>query len=209
MATTDAAPATGGSRKKRLILIVVGVLVLLGGAGGTTMWLLGGKEAKSASAKAKKDKAADEESADEADSAANDGEAAADGEAEDPEAADAESGDEEGKPKAAAIYVELVPAFVVNFQDDKKRARFLKAEISILVKNAESEEALKANRPAIRNSLVMLLSRQVYDQLMTPEGKEKLRADALVEVRAIVTKVAGPKPAKQIQDVFFSSLVMQ
>ena len=73
----------------------------------------------------------------------------------------------------------------------------------------QSEEALKANRPAIRNSLVMLLSRQVYDQLMTPEGKEKLRADALVEVRAIVTKVAGPKPAKQIQDVFFSSLVMQ
>lgn len=201
MATTDSAPAPGGSRKKLIILVVVGLLVLIGGAVGTTMWLLGGKEAASDSAKAKKDSTGEEDSANAEDPAAADGEAA--------DAADAEQADEEGKPKSAATYVELVPAFVVNFQDDKKRARFLKAEISILVKNADSEEALKSNRPAVRNSLVMLLSRQVYDQLMTPEGKEKLRADALVEVKAIITKVAGAKHAKHIQDVFFSSLVMQ
>ena len=207
MATTDPAPAAGGSRKKLIILIVVGALVLVGGGVGTTMWLLGGKEAKSDSAKAKKDQEADGESADA--EAPADGEAAADGEATDGEAADGEASDEEGKAKSASTYVELVPPFVVNFQDDKKRARFLKAEISILVKSADAEEALKANRPAVRNSLVMLLSRQVYDQLMTPEGKEKLRADALVEVKAIVTKVAGAKKAKPIQDVFFSSLVMQ
>jgi len=203
MATTDTAPAPGGSRKKLIILVVVGLLVLIGGAVGTTMWLLGGKEAASDSAKAKKDSAGEEDAANAEDSAAADGEAA------DGEAADGEQADEEGKPKSAATYVELVPPFVVNFQDDKKRARFLKAEISILVKNADTEEALKSNRPAVRNSLVMLLSRQVYDQLMTPEGKEKLRADALVEVKAIITKVAGAKHAKHIQDVFFSSLVMQ
>ena len=203
MATTDTAPAPGGSRKKLIILVVVGLLVLVGGAVGTTMWLLGGKEAASDSAKAKKDSAGEEDAANAEDPAAADGEAA------DGEAADGEQADEEGKPKSAATYVELVPPFVVNFQDDKKRARFLKAEISILVKNADTEEALKSNRPAVRNSLVMLLSRQVYDQLMTPEGKEKLRADALVEVKAIITKVAGAKQAKQIQDVFFSSLVMQ
>jgi len=208
MATTDTAPAPGGSRKKLIILVVVGLLVLIGGAVGTTMWLLGGKEAASDSAKAKKDSAGEEDAANAEDSAAADGEAA-DGEAADGEAADGEQADEEGKPKSAATYVELVPPFVVNFQDDKKRARFLKAEISILVKNADTEEALKSNRPAVRNSLVMLLSRQVYDQLMTPEGKEKLRADALVEVKAIITKVAGAKHAKHIQDVFFSSLVMQ
>ncbi len=201
MATTDTAPAPGGSRKKLIILVVVGLLVLIGGAVGTTMWLLGGKEAASDSAKAKKDSAGEEDSANAEDPAEADGESA--------DAADAEQADEEGKPKSAATYVELVPAFVVNFQDDKKRARFLKAEISILVKNADTEEALKSNRPAVRNSLVMLLSRQVYDQLMTPEGKEKLRADALVEVKAIITKVAGAKRAKHIQDVFFSSLVMQ
>lgn len=203
MATTDTAPAPGGSRKKLIILVVIGLLVLIGGAVGTTMWLLGGKEAASDSAKAKKDSAGEEDAANTEDSAAADGEAA------DGEAADGEQADEEGKPKSAATYVELVPPFVVNFQDDKKRARFLKAEISILVKNADTEEALKSNRPAVRNSLVMLLSRQVYDQLMTPEGKEKLRADALVEVKAIITKVAGAKHAKHIQDVFFSSLVMQ
>ena len=44
---------------------------------------------------------------------------------------------------------------------------------------------------------------------MTPDGKEKLRADALAEVQAVMTKVAGAKVGKGIGDLFFSSLVMQ
>ena len=199
MATTDPAPAKGVSRKKLIILIVVGLLVLAGAGVGVTLWLKHGKEAKAA---------ADKENA----TASADGEQPAEGDA--ASAGAEEGGDEgkdaeDGKSKPASIYVELVPAFVVNFQDDKKRARFLKAEISILVKTSEAEEALKANRPAIRNSLVMLLSKQVYEQLLTPEGKEKLRADALVEVKAVVGKLADARKAKQVQDVFFSSLVMQ
>jgi len=71
------------------------------------------------------------------------------------------------------------------------------------------QEAITQNLPAVRNSLVMLLSRQVYEQLMTPEGKEKLRTDALEEVKAVLTKVAGAKKAKGVKDLFFSSLVMQ
>ena len=215
MATTapaEQAPAAGGSKKKLIILIVVGALILLGGGIGGTMFLMKGKESKEASAKSKKAKAGDGEEAtseDEADAEGEhteEGDAEAEGEAEGEEAA---KGEGEGKEGAKSAYVELSPPFVVNFQDDKKRARFLKAEISIMAKAPAVQEAITQNLPAVRNSLVMLLSRQVYEQLMTPEGKEKLRTDALEEVKAVLTKVAGAKKAKGVKDLFFSSLVMQ
>ncbi len=215
MATTapaEQAPAAGGSKKKLIILIVVGALILLGGGIGGTMFLMKGKESKEASAKSKKAKAGDGEEAtseDEADAEGEhteEGDAEAEGEGEGEEAA---KGEGEGKEGAKSAYVELSPPFVVNFQDDKKRARFLKAEISIMAKAPAVQEAITQNLPAVRNSLVMLLSRQVYEQLMTPEGKEKLRTDALEEVKAVLTKVAGAKKAKGVKDLFFSSLVMQ
>lgn len=191
---------------------MVGALILLGGGIGGTMFLMKGKESKEASAKNKKAKAGDGEEAtseDEADAEGEhteEGDAEAEGEGEGEEAA---KGEGEGKEGAKSAYVELSPPFVVNFQDDKKRARFLKAEISIMAKAPAVQEAITQNLPAVRNSLVMLLSRQVYEQLMTPEGKEKLRTDALEEVKAVLTKVAGAKKAKGVKDLFFSSLVMQ
>ncbi|MDH4382319.1 MAG: flagellar basal body-associated FliL family protein [Gammaproteobacteria bacterium] len=215
MATTapaEQAPAAGGSKKKLIILIVVGALILLGGGIGGTMFLMKGKESKEASAKNKKAKAGDGEEAtseDEADAEGEhteEGDAEAEGEGEGEEAA---KGEGEGKEGAKSAYVELSPPFVVNFQDDKKRARFLKAEISIMAKAPAVQEAITQNLPAVRNAMVMLLSRQVYEQLMTPEGKEKLRTDALEEVKAVLTKVAGAKKAKGVKDLFFSSLVMQ
>jgi flagellar FliL protein len=215
MATTapaEQAPAAGGSKKKLIILIVVGALILLGGGIGGTMFLMKGKESKEDSAKSKKAKAEDGEEAtseDEADAEGEhteEGDAEAEGEGEGEEAA---KGEHEGKEGAKSAYVELSPPFVVNFQDDKKRARFLKAEISIMAKAPAVQEAITQNLPAVRNAMVMLLSRQVYEQLMTPEGKEKLRTDALEEVKAVLTKVAGAKKAKGVKDLFFSSLVMQ
>jgi flagellar FliL protein len=215
MATTapaEQAPAAGGSKKKLIILIVVGALILLGGGIGGTMFLMKGKESKEDSAKNKKAKAEDGEEAtseDEADAEGEhteEGDAEAEGEGEGEEAA---KGEHEGKEGAKSAYVELSPPFVVNFQDDKKRARFLKAEISIMAKAPAVQEAITQNLPAVRNAMVMLLSRQVYEQLMTPEGKEKLRTDALEEVKAVLTKVAGAKKAKGVKDLFFSSLVMQ
>jgi len=219
MATTapaEQAPAAGGSKKKLIILIVVGALILVGGGVGGAMFLMKGKESKEASAKHKKAKAEDgEEAGDEAkseDQADANGDKKEEGDAEaeaDGEGEGAAKGEGEGKEGPKSAYVELTPPFVVNFQDDKKRARFLKAEISIMAKAPAVQDAIKQNLPAVRNSLVMLLSRQVYEQLMTPEGKEKLRTDALEEVKAVLTKVAGAKKAKGVKDLFFSSLVMQ
>lgn len=116
---------------------------------------------------------------------------------------------EEAENPAPAIYVPLEPAFVVNFQDEKKRTKFLKAEISVVTDDPEAEAAITQHMPAVRNNLVMLLSRQVFEELSSNEGKEKLRSEALVEVQQVMEKQAGRKTGAAVKDLFFSSLVMQ
>ena len=190
--------APSGSKKKMIALLVVGVLSLVGISVGVTMLLTGGKSEPASAAKSK-----DAEADDEAAPAEADAEEEA---APEEEAAEEEAKEGEEKPSA---YVSLAPPFVVNFLDEKKRTKFLKAEISLMAKSPKVQAAINENLPAVRNALVMLFSRQVFEQLMTPDGKEKLRTDALAEVQAVMTKVAGAKVGKGIGDLFFSSLVMQ
>ncbi len=118
--------------------------------------------------------------------------------------ADGEVVEEEAPPEP--IYVPLNPAFVVNFHDKRQRTKFLKAELSVASTEDDAQELIEKHMPAIRNVLVLLLSRQIYDDLMTHEGKEKLRADALSEVQGVLEQQAG---TPIVSDLFFSSLVMQ
>jgi flagellar protein FliL len=179
--------AAGGGNKKLIIIIVVAVLVSVGAAVGVTLALTGGAE-KHATAKHDKGDEGDE------------------GEGEDEQAE--EEGGEEGE-HAAAAYVSLEPAFVVNFQDQKQRTKYLKAEISVVAATPKVQEALTLHMPAVRNSLVLLLSRQVFEDLATNEGKEKLRTEALEAVQKVIKKQASKKTAKGIKDLYFASLVMQ
>ena len=198
MAEAKQEAAPGGSKKKMIIIIAIAAIVAIGGAVGATVMLMGGKADKAETAKKGGDH--DEESADAEEG--EDGEEVAEGE-------EGEEGEGEGGKAAAPLYVPLAPAFVVNFQDKKKHTKFLKAEISVVAKTAKVQEAITAHMPAVRNSLVMLLSRQVYEDLMSNEGKEKLRTEALDEVKAIMKKTAGKKVGKGVEDLYFSSLVMQ
>jgi flagellar FliL protein len=199
MAEAKQEAAPGGSKKKMIIIIAIAAIVAIGGAVGATVMLMGGKADKAETAKKGGDH--EEESADAEEG--EDGEEVAEGE----EGEEGEGG--EGGHAAAPLYVQLAPAFVVNFQDKKKHTKFLKAEISVVAKTAKVQEAITAHMPAVRNSLVMLLSRQVYEDLMSNEGKEKLRTEALDEVKAIMKKTAGKKVGKGVEDLYFSSLVMQ
>ena len=194
---SDAKPVAAPSGSKKLIIIVVvAVLVSVGAAVGVTLALTGGKHHGKEVA-AKHEKGDDDEAAD---ADAGDDEAAAE-----EEAGEAK----EGKEGAGPAYVALDPPFVVNFQDEKKHTKFLKAEISVVASNAKVQEAITRHMPAVRNSLVLLLSKQLFEELSTNEGKEKLRAEALGAVQGVIKKQANKKTAKGVKDLFFSSLVMQ
>ncbi len=102
---------------------------------------------------------------------------------------------------APAIYYPLKPNFTVNY-DVNGRQRFLQTEITLMYRDAEILKTLELHMPAVRNGLVMLLSSQVFDELQTAEGKEKLRAAALKTVQDIIAKeeVASAEKTKESDD---------
>ncbi len=107
--------------------------------------------------------------------------------------------------KQESVYIELKPEFVINFRDRHNRPKFLKAEMSVATTDSEVEEAVGRHMPAIRNALVLLLSRQIYEDLVPHEGKEALRQQALAEVQTVLETQIG-KPG--VNDLYFSNFVM-
>ncbi len=112
---------------------------------------------------------------------------------------------EEEKPRLPAIYFPLKPPLIVNYQA-RGRQRFLQAEITLMSREDDVIEAVEIHMPMIRNSLILLFSGQVYEELQTDEGRELLRQDALLELQTIMQQELG-KPG--IEKVLFTNLVMQ
>lgn len=117
-------------------------------------------------------------------------------------AAEKAGGHEAPKP---AFYVELDPPLVVNF-DDSQSVRFLQVSMQLLTREEHAGELVKLHSPIIRNNLLQVLNGRDYHELMTREGKEKLRQECLKEVQKILTKETG---APTVEDLFFTSFVVQ
>ena len=110
---------------------------------------------------------------------------------------------EEGAQKAEN-YFAIDPPLVVNFEDGAA-VRFLQITMEVMSKDPKAIEGVQKNVPLIRNNLLLLMSNRDYQSLMSREGKEKLRQEALAEVKAIQKKEDGPL----IDDLLFTSFVVQ
>ncbi|HIV70007.1 MAG TPA: flagellar basal body-associated FliL family protein [Candidatus Aquabacterium excrementipullorum] len=141
----DAAPKGGGSKK--LIIIIVAVLALVVVGGGAAAVLLMKKKADTA-------------------------EASADGEEEH------EAPAEHAKPKEhksdghPPTFVPLDP-FTVNLAD-KDADRYAQVGINLQVEDPHLAEEIKNYMPAIRNGILLILSHKSSEDLLSPEGKQKL-----------------------------------
>lgn len=107
--------------------------------------------------------------------------------------------------KSPAIYFPLKPPLIVNYEA-RGRQRFLQAEVSVMSRDSEVIEAVELHMPRIRNSLILLFSGQVYEEMQTDEGREILRQQVLAEMQNIMEEEIG-KPG--IERVLFTNLVMQ
>lgn len=103
------------------------------------------------------------------------------------------------------FYFSLEPAFVVNFKDENA-LRFLQVGMQVMTYEESALEQLEKHLPALRNSMVLLLGNQTYDNLSTLEGKEKLRAEALAEIQKVLSSRIGNPTVKE---VYFTSFVVQ
>lgn len=112
---------------------------------------------------------------------------------------------DQGRDTREAIYVELSPAFTVNFHGTHG-ARFLQISVEAMTREPKVRELLKQHMPMIRNQLVLLFSSQSAEELATREGKEKLLQDTLTTIQKVLERETG---TGGVEAVFFTSFVMQ
>ena len=104
-------------------------------------------------------------------------------------------------------YVELQPAFVTNFGvSNNGHLMYVKAVVSVRVAGPTAEAETKYHLPALRNEIVLLLSRQDETAMTTSEGREQLRKQALADLRAVLERETGDP---QLKDLLFTNFLVQ
>jgi flagellar FliL protein len=116
---------------------------------------------------------------------------------------DAEGG--EGAPVTSAIYIPMKPSFVVNF-GGPGRLKYIKADITVRVKDTVTANQVRHHMPFLRNNIVLLLSAQTDEAIDTQQGKEILRQAALEEVHSVMAAEEGDSG---VVDLYFDNFIVQ
>lgn len=108
-------------------------------------------------------------------------------------------------PAAPARYFALEPPLVVNLSEDGA-VRYLQVNVEVMARDEKIIESVQQNVPLIRNDLVQLLSDRPPAELMSREGREKMRAEAQLAVNSILEREAG---GARIESLLFTGFVVQ
>ena len=109
--------------------------------------------------------------------------------------------DEDGTP--SINYYEIKPSLVANLASGGK---YIRTDIQIMTKDETFKESLVLHGPAIRHTLLLLLSEQDGKTIKTPEGKEVLRKEALSAVSQLMKDLSGKD---NMQELFFTTFFVQ
>jgi len=115
--------------------------------------------------------------------------------------------DTEGTEKiqeAKVEYVDLKPSIIANYV--APTLHYLKADLTLQVRGAETVKAIERQRPHIIHNLVMLFSRQDHETVSSSEGRDRLKQESLAEV--IQALEAEDEPA-DIEAVLFTSFIVE
>ncbi len=115
-------------------------------------------------------------------------------------------GSARGQEMPSAVYVDITPDFVTNF-DEGARLKYLKASVSLKVKG-ESESKIRYHLPSIKNNLIILFSSQAEENLTSTVGRETLRREALDEVKNVMAMLER-NGDQEVEDLYFTNFVVQ
>jgi flagellar FliL protein len=91
--------------------------------------------------------------------------------------------------------------FVVNLAGPAP-GRYLRTALSLAVKSEKEKEAIKESSGPIRHAVVMYLTDRKVEELLEPQGKNKIRAELLKQVNAAIGK-------KIVTNVYFKEFLIQ
>ena len=116
----------------------------------------------------------------------------------------ARAAEDEPAPTSSA-YVSLGDPMVLNLSGTS-RLTFLQISADVLVSDSDAEETIKLHVPAIRHSLIMLLSEQKASAIKSPDKREEIRRQATVQVQSLMVDLSG---SNDVSDILFSSILVQ
>ena len=120
--------------------------------------------------------------------------------------AENEKNEDQFKAPLSAIYVPVIPAFVVNYGGQGK-LKYIKLEVSLRVKNSSSSNSVRHHMPLIRDYLVREFSRLDDVDVDSQQGKELVRVKALEGVKALLFKEEGD--AVEVIGLYFNNFLVQ
>ena len=119
--------------------------------------------------------------------------------------AQAQAADEEEVAPKSSAYVSLGDPMVLNLSGSK-RLTFLQISADVLVSDTDAESTVKTHVPAIRHSLIMLLSEQKAGDIKSPAKREEIRQQATARVKGLMVELADNQ---DVSEVLFSSILVQ
>ncbi|MGH9944223.1 MAG: flagellar basal body-associated FliL family protein [Pyrinomonadaceae bacterium] len=212
-----AAPPKG---KKKLLIVALALLLLLGGGGGGAYFFLFHAKAAEAAdgdekkgrkkSKTKASKDSEEEEADEEEAGAEEGGEKAKDESDEHDGEKDETG--KGKksqpielslPEDSEVksVVELQP-FIINLADENE-ARYLRLTVSLgLGEGGEEEKPDPLFTTRVRNAMLAVLTTKTSEEILTSEGKNRLRHQLLLAARE-----ASEEP--HVEAIYITDFIVQ
>ena len=122
-------------------------------------------------------------------------------------------------PPKPAYYLDLAPAFVVNFEDQTSAA-YLQIEMQVMARDKLVLDEIRNHMPVIRNNILLVMSGQKFEDVRTRAGKENLQAQLLKTIQDVVAEAMRARQQAQkddkaevmpgnVEQVYFTSFIMQ
>ena len=93
-------------------------------------------------------------------------------------------------------YYAIKPPITVNLQG--KEVRYIQIKVQLMSREVNTLEKIEANKPAIIDSLITLLTAQSLSTMRNVASREKVRAEALKQIQVLLEKIAGIVPGERI-----------
>jgi flagellar protein FliL len=100
-------------------------------------------------------------------------------------------------------YYQIKPSLVANLASG---GRYIRCDIQLMTEDKSYLDKLRLHDPAIRHTLLLLLSEQDGNKIKTPEGKESLRTEALKQINRQMQKLTG---TQEVKALFFTTFFVQ
>ncbi|WP_297479218.1 flagellar basal body-associated protein FliL [uncultured Photobacterium sp.] len=107
--------------------------------------------------------------------------------------------------KMSAYYIVLPEPFIFNVSG-KERDRVVQIKVQLMVRGEQNEALAKKHVPLVESVLLQTFAAATVEQLRQPQGREKLRQQALTTVQATMNKMTN---MPVVERVLFTGFVMQ